>query len=56
MPQSYTDIFSSRFQYVFIDEYQDCDDIQRQAMKSIGSSILNGFMRCRHYKISINRQ
>lgn len=35
LPTSYTDIFSSRFQYVFIDEYQDCNDIQRQAINSI---------------------
>ena len=28
-------IFSSRFQYVFIDEYQDCNDNQRQAIKAI---------------------
>lgn len=35
LPQEYTSLFSSRFQYVFIDEYQDCDDIQRQAINSI---------------------
>lgn len=35
LTQSYTDIFSSRFQYVFIDEYQDCNDNQRQAIKAI---------------------
>lgn len=35
LPKSYTDIFSLRFQYVFIDEYQDCNDIQRQAINSI---------------------
>lgn len=28
-------IFSSRFQYVFIDEYQDCDDVQRQLIDMI---------------------
>lgn len=35
LPQSYTDIFSSRFQYVFIDEYQDCNENQRQAINAI---------------------
>ena len=33
--QEYTDLFSSRFQYVFVDEYQDCDEIQRRAIDSI---------------------
>lgn len=28
LPEAYTDLFSSRFQYVFIDEYQDCNDVQ----------------------------
>lgn len=31
----YTDLFSLRFQYVFIDEYQDCDHLQRQAIDAI---------------------
>lgn len=35
LPEAYTDLFSSRFQYVFIDEYQDCDSIQRQAITAI---------------------
>ena len=35
LTQSYTDIFSSRFQYVFIDEYQDCNENQRQAINAI---------------------
>lgn len=35
LPESYTDLFSLRFQYVFIDEYQDCDIIQRQAITAI---------------------
>ena len=35
LPQAYTDLFSSRFQYVFIDEYQDCDDVQRRAIETI---------------------
>ena len=30
--------FSSRFQYVFVDEYQDCNNIQRQAIDSIFDS------------------
>lgn len=28
----YTDLFSSRFQYVFIDEYQDCKENQRETL------------------------
>ena len=35
LPQEYMDIFSSRFHYVFIDEYQDCDDAQRRAIDAI---------------------
>ena len=35
LPETYTALFSSRFQYVFIDEYQDCDDVQRQAINAI---------------------
>lgn len=38
LPQAYTDLFSSRFQYVFIDEYQDCDDVQRRAIETIFNS------------------
>lgn len=38
LPETYTDLFSSRFRYVFIDEYQDCDSIQRQAMAAIFNS------------------
>ena len=38
LPEAYTDLFSSRFQYVFIDEYQDCDDVQRQAIDAIFNS------------------
>ena len=38
LPEVYTDLFSSRFQYVFIDEYQDCDDVQRQAIDAIFNS------------------
>lgn len=38
LPEAYTDLFSSRFQYVFIDEYQDCDDVQREAIDAIFNS------------------
>lgn len=39
LSETYTDLFSSRFQYVFIDEYQDCDSIQRQAITTIFNSV-----------------
>ena len=29
----YTDLFSARFQYVFVDEYQDCDETQRRVLR-----------------------
>lgn len=35
LPTEYTDLFSSRFRYVFIDEYQDCNNLQRQAIDAI---------------------
>ena len=35
LQETYTNLFSSRFQYVFIDEYQDCDSLQRQAIDAI---------------------
>lgn len=38
LPEAYTDLFSSRFRYVFIDEYQDCDDAQRQLIDSLFDS------------------
>lgn len=38
LPEVYTALFSSRFQYVFIDEYQDCDDVQRRAIDAIFNS------------------
>lgn len=38
LSETYTDLFSSRFQYVFIDEYQDCDSIQRQVIATIFNS------------------
>ncbi len=31
----YTDLFSSRFKYVFIDEYQDCKETQREALAKL---------------------
>ena len=31
----YTDLFSQRFQYVFIDEYQDCNQMQRDALDKL---------------------
>lgn len=31
----YTDLFSRRFQYVFIDEYQDCNQMQRDALDKL---------------------
>ncbi|MCF2674056.1 UvrD-helicase domain-containing protein [Fusobacterium varium] len=31
----YTDLFSQRFQYVFVDEYQDCDSLQRQVLNKL---------------------
>ena len=38
LTEVYTNLFSSRFQYVFIDEYQDCNDVQRSAIDSIFNS------------------
>lgn len=38
LPAEYTDLFSSRFQYVFIDEYQDCDSMQRRAIDAMLNS------------------
>lgn len=35
LPKAYTSLFSARFQYVFVDEYQDCDNVQRQAIDLI---------------------
>lgn len=51
LPEAYTDLFSSRFQYVFIDEYQDCDDVQRQAIDSIFNST-----KCAVFKIGDSDQ
>lgn len=36
--EKYTALFSSRFKYVFIDEYQDCDENQRQVLDMIFDS------------------
>ena len=38
LSETYQDLFSLRFQYVFVDEYQDCDIIQRQAISAIFNS------------------
>lgn len=35
LPKSYTDLFSARFQFVFIDEFQDCDQAQREAITAM---------------------
>ena len=35
LPKSYTDLFSERFQFVFIDEFQDCDQAQREAITAL---------------------
>ncbi|WP_180963031.1 UvrD-helicase domain-containing protein [Massilicoli timonensis] len=35
LSEAYTELFSMRFKYVFIDEYQDCDLIQRQVLNKI---------------------
>lgn len=51
LPTEYTDLFSSRFQYVFIDEYQDCDNLQRQAIDAIFDS-----QKCAVFKIGDSDQ
>ena len=51
LPEEYADLFSLRFQYVFIDEYQDCNDIQRQAISSIFDST-----KCAVFKIGDSDQ
>ncbi len=33
--ESYTDLFSCRFRYVFVDEYQDCVSYQRRAIERL---------------------
>lgn len=37
LPITYTELFSARFQYVFVDEYQDCNEIQRQVIDALFS-------------------
>lgn len=38
LSEEYTNLFSSRFQYVFIDEYQDCKENQREALAKLFDS------------------
>ena len=38
LSETYVNLFSSRFQYVFIDEYQDCGDVQRRVIDAIFNS------------------
>ncbi len=38
LSEDYTNLFSRRFKYVFIDEYQDCDEIQRNALRTLFNS------------------
>lgn len=35
LSNQYADLFSRRFKYVFIDEYQDCSEIQRNALNKL---------------------
>ena len=35
LSETYTALFSSQFQYVFVDEYQDCDEVQREVIDAI---------------------
>lgn len=35
LSNQYTDLFSRRFKYVFIDEYQDCSEVQRNALNKL---------------------
>ncbi len=35
LTETYVELFSKRFKYVFIDEYQDCDPIQRRALDKV---------------------
>ena len=51
LPVEYTDLFSSRFQYVFIDEYQDCDECQRHIIDVIFDS-----PKCAVFKIGDSDQ
>ena len=38
LSDEYTNLFSERFKYVFIDEYQDCSDDQREALSRLFDS------------------
>ena len=51
LPTEYTDLFSSRFRYVFIDEYQDCNNLQRQAIDAIFAP-----QKCAVFKIGDSNQ
>lgn len=51
LSEVYTDLFSARFQYVFVDEYQDCNDFQRRAIEAIFNST-----KCRVIKIGDSDQ
>lgn len=35
LSSEYTELFSSRFQYVFVDEFQDCNKVQRDALDKL---------------------
>lgn len=41
LSETHTNLFSSRFKYVFVDEYQDCDSTQRDLI-----SVLFNSMKC----------
>ena len=51
LPVEYTALFSSRFKYVFIDEYQDCNNLQRQAIDAIFDP-----QKCTVFKIGDSEQ
>lgn len=38
LPETYADLLPLRFRYIFIDEYQDCDDVQRRVIDSVFNS------------------
>lgn len=35
LSDQYTDLFCKRFQYVYVDEYQDCNEMQRNALRKL---------------------
>ena len=45
LSDEYTNLFSERFKYVFIDEYQDCSDDQREALSRLFDSAKCRVMR-----------